>query len=133
MSSNPSDDDNNPCRHLQPSLAGLVGQRLDSVGLVAGYATLCRGENHLNVHAAALNQSVEGHARPCPPGYADRLRALAGQELVNVDELLDRGPVLTFANSTRARHSLGNDGTDGNEAADPCGGAIWDAGVPPFD
>jgi hypothetical protein len=124
-----------PQRHpVAHPLAGLVGQRLDSVDLVADYAQLRWGEKRLNVYAAALIQSLEGHTRHCAPEYADRLHALAGQELVKVDELLDRGLVLTFANSTELVIPLSNDGTDvGPEAAEYSGGAIWDAGEPPFD
>jgi hypothetical protein len=68
------------------------------------------------------------------PRMAEHLSALAGQELVKVDELLARGLVLNFGNNTELVVPLESDGTDdGPEAAEYSSGTFWDAGEPPFD
>lgn len=115
-------------------LAGLIGQRLDSVDPVADYAQLRWGKKYLNVYARAYIEGAEGRTEHRAPDYPDRLCALAGQEFTGVDEFLDRGLVLTFANNTELVVPLASDGADdGYEAAEYSGGAVWGAGDPPFD
>ncbi len=81
-------------------LASLIGQRLDTVELLSGYAQLCWGSNRLNVYARAHVKDTGGRTEHSTPEYPHRLCWLAGQKLAGVDELLDRGLVLTFADNT---------------------------------
>ena len=117
---------------LAHPLASLVGQRLDSVEFVADWAQLGWGTKGLNVYALAYIENAQGRTEHDAPEYPDRLRGLVGQELIRVDELLDRGLVLTFADGIDLVIPLGPD-ADIHEAAEGPNGAIWYTGEPPFE
>jgi len=121
------------------ALTHLVGQRLDAVSFIADYAELRWADDYLRIYARACIQDAIGQICGDKPGYLDRLAALAGHELANVDEFLDRGLVLTFAPETQLVIPLGAEGTDGPEAAEYSSadewtrGATWYAGQQPFE
>jgi hypothetical protein len=115
-------------------LAHLIGQRLDVVSFIADYAEFRWADDYLYIYAHACIQDAAGQIGDGQPGYQDRLAALAGHELTNVDEFLDRGLVLTFAPRTELVIPLDGESTDVFEAAEYSSrGVIWYAGQPPFD
>ena len=119
-------------------LASLIGRHLDAVSS-RGYDELrWANDDCMFVYAQARIQDAAGQIGHSEPGYRDRLGALAGHKLVNVDELLDRGLVLTFTHDIELVIPLDSDSTDGPEAAEYTSaewsrGAIWFAGQPPFE
>jgi hypothetical protein len=98
---------------------------------VADYFQLLGGNRGLNVYARACVKDATGSTEHSAPEYPDRLSELAGLELAGVDELLDRGLVLTFTSGTELAVTLSSDPTL-REAAE-YGHATWYAGEPPFD
>ena len=112
-------------------LAELVGQPLVEVVFVADYFQLLWGNRSLNVYARACVKDATGWTEHSVPEYPDRLSELAGLELAGVDELLDRGLVLTFTSGAELAVSLSSDPAL-HEAAE-YGHATWYAGEPPFD
>jgi hypothetical protein len=115
-------------------LAYLVGQTLDAVVFEDGYFQLFWGDDSLeglDVFARACVKDATGGTDHSAPQYHDRLSALAGLELAGVDELLDRGLVLTFTDGTELVVPLSGDPAL-RVAAAYCG-ATWYAGKPPFD
>jgi hypothetical protein len=120
-------------------LTHLIGQRLHGVSFIADYAELRWADDYLRIEAHARIRDATGQIADGAAGYQDRVTALAGCELANVDEFLNRGLVLTFAPKTELVIPLGYEGNDGPEAAEFSStdewsrGAIWYAGQPPFE
>jgi hypothetical protein len=116
-------------------LAGLVGQRLETVEFDIPAHRLRWGRGFLNIYTRASVKDATGCTEYDAPEYPDRLRELAGLELAGVDELLDRGLVLTFTGGTELVVHLGPDPIICSccEAATGSNGAFWKAGEPPFD
>lgn len=120
-------------------LTHLIGQRLHAVSFIADYAELRWASDYLHIYAKACIRAATGQIGDGTPGYQHRLAALAGHELVSVNEFLDRGLVLTFAPETELVIPLDSEGTDGPEAAEYTStdewsrGATWYAGQPPFE
>jgi hypothetical protein len=120
-------------------LTRLIGQRLHAVSFIAGCAELRWADDYLRIEARARIRDDAGQIADGSAGYQDRVTALAGCELANADEFLDRGLVLTFAPQTELVIPLGDEGNDGPEAAEYSStdewsrGAIWYAGRPPFE
>jgi hypothetical protein len=115
-------------------LAHLVGQPLDAVVFEDDYFQLLwsdDGLDGLNVCARACVKNATGCTGHGAAGYPDRLSGLAGLELAGVDELLDRGLVLTFTGGTELVIPLSGD--PALRAAAEYYGAIWYAGEPPFE
>jgi hypothetical protein len=112
-------------------LAELVGQHLVAVVFVADYFELDWGNGGLDIYARARVKDATGWTEHSAPEYPDRLSELAGLELAGVDELLDRGLVLTFTSGTELVVPLSSDPAL-QEAAE-CWNATWYAGEPPFD
>ena len=112
-------------------LAHLVGQPLDAVIFEDDYFRLLWGDDSLDVWARACVKDAIGCTGHSAPEYPDRLSELAGLELAGVDELLDRGLVLTFTSGTELDVPLSSDSAM-RVAADYCG-VTWYAGEPPFD
>ena len=98
---------------------------------MADYFQLLGGNRGLNVYARACVKDATGSTEHSAPEYPDRLSELAGLELAGVDELLDRGLVLTFTSGTELDVPLSSDSAM-RVAADYCG-VTWYAGEPPFD
>ena len=74
--------------------------------------------------------------RPLPFPNQDRLAAVTGHELANVDVFLDQGLVLTFGPETKLVIPLDSEGTDGPEAAEYSSTDEWTSwytGQPPFE
>jgi hypothetical protein len=120
-------------------LTHLIGQRLQAVSFMTHYAELRWADDYLRIEAHARIRDATGQITDGTPDYQDRLAALAGCELANVDEFLDQGLVLTFATKTELVIPLGDEGNDGLEAAEYSStdewsrGAIWYTGQPPFE
>jgi len=120
-------------------LTHLIGERLHAVSFIADYAELRWANDYLHIYAQACIRDATGQVGDGTPSYQDRLAALAGHELANVDEFLDRSLVLTFAPETELAIPLDDEGNDGPEAAEYAStdewsrGAIWYAGQPPFE
>ena len=118
-------------------LADLVGQRLETVKFDLFIPTheLRWGHGFLSFHTRACVKDATGCTEHDAPEYPDRFCELAGLELAGVDELLDRGLVLTFTSGTELVVHLGPDPTICSccEAAAGSNGAFWKAGEPPFD
>jgi hypothetical protein len=119
-------------------LTHLIGQRLHAVSFIADYAELRWADDYLHIYAHACIQDATGQIGDGTPGYQDRLAALAGHELADVDEFIDRGLVLTFTPEIELVIPL-DDERNGPEAAEYTStdewsrGAIWYAGQPPFE
>ena len=120
-------------------LTHLIGQRLHAVSFIADYTELRWASDYLRIYARACIREATGQTCDGTHGYQDRLTTLAGHELANVDEFLDRGLVLTFALQTELVIPLDDEGADGPKAAEYSStdewssGAIWYAGQPPFE
>lgn len=112
-------------------LAHLVDQPLDAVVFEDDYFQLLWDDDGLDVWARACVKDPAGCTEHSAPEYRDRLRGLAGLELAGVDELLDRGLVLTFTGGTELVVPLSADPAL-RVAAGYCG-VTWYAGEPPFD
>ena len=115
-------------------LAHLIGQTLDAVVFEDGYFQLFWDNDSLDglyVCARACVKDATGCTGHSVPEYPDRLSGLAGLELAGVDELLDRGLVLTFTGGTELVVPLSGD--PALRVAAEYYGATWYAGEPPFD
>jgi hypothetical protein len=108
-------------------LAGGLGEALTEVTFVADYVQLRFDGGPLNLFVWPRVRRGRGVLRRGDIGYADVLVGLIGNVLVAVDELLDRGLVLAFADGTCLTVAL--DGTDllGAEIA-TYGGMVWSPG-----
>ena len=118
-------------RTVAHPLAHLVGQTLDGVAFEEDYFQLLWGDDSLDVCARACVKDATGCTGHSVPEYPDRLSGLAGLELAGVDELLDRGLVLTFTGGTELVIPLSGDLT--LRVAAEYDGTTWYAGEPPFD
>ena len=115
-------------------LVHLVGQPLGAVEFEDDYFQLLWGNDGLDglsVCAPACVKDATGCTGHSAPGYLDRLSELAGLELAGVDELLDRGLVLTFAVGTELVVPLSGD--PALRVAAEYYGVTWYAGEPPFN
>jgi hypothetical protein len=128
-----------PERQQEPhSLTHLIGERLVAVTFeaVADCTELRWANGHLRIYAQACLQDATGQISYDTPGYQDRLAAVTGHELANVDEFLDQGLVLTFGPETKLVIPLDSEGTDGPEAAEYSSTDEWTSwytGQPPFE
>ena len=118
-------------------LADLVSQRLETVkfDLSIPAHQLRWSHGFLHIRTRARIKDATGCTEYDAPEYPDRFCALAGLELAGVDELLDRGLVLTFTGGTELVVHLGPDPITCCccEAVVGSNGAFWHAGEPPFD
>ena len=115
-------------------MLGPAGGVLDAVVFEDGYFQLFWDNDSLDglyVCARACVKDATGRTEHSPPEYPDRLFGLAGLELAGVDELLDRGLVLTFTGGTELVVPLSGD--PALRVAAEYYGATWYAGEPPFD
>jgi hypothetical protein len=115
-------------------LARLVGHTLDAVVFEDDYFELIwsnDGLDGLYVCARACVKDATGSAERSAPECHDRLSELTGLELAGVDELLDRGLVLTFTSGTELLVPLSGD--PAVRVAAEYYGVNWYAGEPPFD
>lgn len=120
-------------------LTHLIGQQLRAVSFIADYAELRWAGDYLRIEARTRIRDATGQIADGAAGYQERVAALAGRELTNVDEFLDQGLVLTFAPMTELVIPLGDEGNDGPEAAEYSAadewsrGTTWYSAQPPFD
>ncbi len=121
-------------------LAHLIGQSPDAVVFEDNYFQLVWPDDWwddgtpadgLYVWARACVKDATGCTGHSAPEYHDRLRELAYLELAGVDELLDRGLVLTFTGGTELVIPLSRD--PAVRVAAEYYGVTWYAGEPPFD
>lgn len=113
-------------------LAHLISQPIDAVVFEDDYFQLLWDNDDpdgLSVCARACVKDATGCTGHSAPGYLDRLSELAGLELAGVDELLDRGLILTFTGGTELVVPLSGDPAWAAEYY----GINWYAGKPPFD
>jgi hypothetical protein len=115
-------------------LAHLVGQSLGAVAFEDDYFQLIWSDDRpdgLYVCARACVVDAAGWTEHSAPECHDRLSELIGLELAGVDELLDRGLVLTFTSGTELVVRLSGD--PAVRVAAEYYGVNWYAGDPPFD
>lgn len=123
-------------------LSAAVGQRLAILDFVWDYLQLRfedgEGPSPLNLYVMPRVRTDSAVFRNGDAGYADRLVALIGTPLVAVDEVLDLGLVLAFANDVRLTVPL--DGTDATgpevaecTASESRGSMVWRPGDEPIE
>ena len=112
-------------RERDHPLASLVGHELELVEFVRDWMVqLGFDDQRFNIYLRPpihQDRTILGRDQA---GYADALVGQIGVVLKSVDELLDQGLVLDFANGVRLVIPLDGSETEGHEAAE-FGSAVW--------
>jgi hypothetical protein len=125
-------------------MAECVGDAISSVTFVADYVQVrWQGRSgstsypSMTLYVWPFLTFGDHSLRRSDPGYVDALVGLIGCEVSAVDELLDRGLVVDFANGWRLIEPLDGTGLVGPEIAEYSGGEgrgmLWRPGDEPID
>ncbi|GEL94139.1 hypothetical protein CCO02nite_07970 [Cellulomonas composti] len=125
--------------HEEPSLCAALGEELVDVEFVEDYFRLLWADDYLAVYANVAIIESERRRDQSDAEFAARLCSLVGRRLVAVDEVLDRGLVLTFEGPIELEVSLRDAAEGVVDAAEHSSkdlwsrGSLWLVGEPPFE
>lgn len=121
------------------SLHDVLGVPLTAIETVEDYLCLLWPDDRLAIYSEVDVIEAGQRWRGGDEGFMVKLQSLVGQRVTAVDEILDRGLVLTFESSIELEVNL-SEAADGiPEAAahssmdGQARGSLWMVGEPPFD
>jgi hypothetical protein len=119
-------------------LTALLGRPLLVVELVPDGLELAWGDDKLSVSSRVALVDATGRVDDYSDEFAGRVLGLRGRRLLEVDEILDRGLVLTFEGPIDLEISLSEgaigavDAAEFSNSGDWNRGALWRVGQAPF-